>query len=80
LQDLQGYYYIKRWEVILCNQHIIHHKLKIVKPLEEFDETEAELVDPYGSLTVKELAYFQLGEAGSSNVPHGNNSEENDDE
>jgi hypothetical protein len=49
---------IKRQEVILRNQYIIHRKLEITKPLEEFDETEAELVDLYGSLTVEELAYF----------------------
>jgi hypothetical protein len=49
---------IKRQEVILRNQYIIHRKLEITKPLEEFDETEAELVDPNGSLTVEELAYF----------------------
>jgi hypothetical protein len=49
---------IKRQEVILRNQHIIHRKLKIAEPLEEFDETSAELVDPYGSPTAEELAYF----------------------
>jgi hypothetical protein len=49
---------IKRQEVILRNQHIIHRKLEITEPLEEFDEIEDELVDPYGSLTAKELAYF----------------------
>jgi hypothetical protein len=42
---------IKRQEVILRNLRIIHHKLDIAKPLVEFDETEAELVDPYDSLT-----------------------------
>jgi hypothetical protein len=63
------------------NQHIIHCKLEIAEPLDEFDETEVELVDPYGSLTAKELAYFQMGEAGSSNAPHGNiNDKNNDDE
>jgi hypothetical protein len=71
---------IKRQEVILRNQHIIHRKLEIVEPLEEFDETEAELVDPYGSFTVEELAYFQLGQAGSSNVPNGNNNDKNDND
>jgi hypothetical protein len=49
---------IKRQEVILRNQHIIHCKLVIAEPLEEFDETEAELVDPYGPLTAEEFAYF----------------------
>jgi hypothetical protein len=49
---------IKRQEVILRNQYIIHRKLEITEPLEEFDETSAELVDPYGSLTAEELAYF----------------------
>jgi hypothetical protein len=49
---------IKRQEVILRYQHIIHCKFEIIEPLEEFDETEAELVDPYGSLTAEELAYF----------------------
>jgi hypothetical protein len=49
---------IKRQEVILMNQHIIHKKLEIVEPLHEFDETEAERIDPYGSLTAKEFAYF----------------------
>jgi hypothetical protein len=29
-----------------------------VEPLQEFDKTEVELVDPYGSLTTEELAYF----------------------
>jgi hypothetical protein len=43
-------------EVILRNQHIIHRKLEIAKPLHEFDEIEVKLVDPYGSLTAKELA------------------------
>jgi hypothetical protein len=66
---------IKRQEVILRNQHIIHHKLEITEPLHEFDETEVELVDPYGSLTVEELAYFQMGEIGSSNTTHGNNND-----
>jgi hypothetical protein len=47
---------IKRQEVILRNQHIIHCKLEIVEPLQEFDETEAELVDPYGSFIAEELA------------------------
>jgi hypothetical protein len=37
---------------------MIHHKLEIAEPLEEFDETEVELVDPYGFLTAEELAYF----------------------
>jgi hypothetical protein len=69
---------IKREEVILRNQHIIHCKLEIVEPLQEFDETQAELVDPYGSLTVKELAYFQISEVGSSNSPHGNNNNKDD--
>jgi hypothetical protein len=32
--------------------------LEISKPLEEFDETKAELVETYWSLTAKELAYF----------------------
>jgi hypothetical protein len=49
---------IKRQEVILKNQHIIHRKLEIAEPLEEFDEIEAKLVDPYRSLTAEELAYF----------------------
>jgi hypothetical protein len=70
---------IKRQEVILRNQHIIHCKLEITELLEEFDETEVELVDPYGSLTAEELAYFQMGEEGSSNAPHGNNNDKNDD-
>jgi hypothetical protein len=35
-------------------------------------------VDPYGSLTAKELAYFQMGEARSSNAPHGNNNDKDD--
>jgi hypothetical protein len=69
---------IKRQEVILRNQHIIHHKLEIAEPLHEFDETKVELVDPYESLTVEELAYFQMGEAGSSNAPHGNNNDKDD--
>jgi hypothetical protein len=42
---------IKRQEVILHNQHIIYHKLQIAEPLEEFGEIEAELIDPYGSIT-----------------------------
>jgi hypothetical protein len=71
---------IRRQEVILRNQHIIHHKLEITEPLHEFDETEAELVDPYRSITVKELAYFQLGEAESSNASHGNNNDNDDGE
>jgi hypothetical protein len=72
---------IKRQEVILRNQHIIHRKLEITEPLQELDETEAELVDPYGSLTAEELAYFQMDEAGGSNAPHGNNNDkDNDDE
>jgi hypothetical protein len=71
---------IKRQEVILRNQHIIHHKLEIVEPLEEFDQTEAELVDHYESLTTKEIAYFQMGEVGSSNAPHDNNNDKNDDD
>jgi hypothetical protein len=37
---------IKRQEVILRNHHIIHRKLEITKPLQKFDEIEAELVDP----------------------------------
>jgi hypothetical protein len=69
---------IKRQEVILRNQHIIHRKLEIAEPLHEFDETEAELVDPYGSITAEELAYFQMGEAGSSHAPHGNNNNKDD--
>jgi hypothetical protein len=69
---------IKRQEVILNNQYIIHCKLEITEPLQEFDETKAELVDPYGSLTAEELAYFQMGEAGSSNAPHGNNNDKDD--
>jgi hypothetical protein len=64
-------------DVILHNQHIIHRKLEIAAPLEEFDETAGELVDLYGSLTTKELAYFQMGEAGSSNAPHVKNNNEN---
>jgi hypothetical protein len=71
---------IKRQEVLLWNQHIIHRKLEIVEPLAEFDETEAELVDPYRSLTTEELAYFQMGEVGSSNAPHGKNNDKNDDD
>jgi hypothetical protein len=71
---------IKRQEGILRHQHIIHCKLEITEPLEEFDETEAELVDPYGSLTTEELAYFQMGEAVSSNAPHGNNNDKDDDD
>jgi hypothetical protein len=54
--------------------------LQIAKALEEFDEIEAELVDPYDSLTTEELVYFQMGEAESSNATHGNNNDENDDE
>jgi hypothetical protein len=69
---------IKRQQVILRNQHIIHRKLEIVKPLQEFDEIEAELVDPYRSLTTEELDYFQMGEAGSSNAPNGNNDDKDD--
>jgi hypothetical protein len=46
----------------------------------EFDETEAELVEPYDSLTAEELAYFQMSETGSFNTPHGNNNDENDDD
>jgi hypothetical protein len=49
---------IKRQEVILRNQHIIHRKLEITKALQEFDEIEAEPIDPYGSLTAEELADF----------------------
>jgi hypothetical protein len=71
---------IMRQEVILRNHHIIHHKLEITEPLEEFDEIEAELVDPYGSLTAKELAYIQMGEARSSNTPHGIINNKNDDD
>jgi hypothetical protein len=70
---------IKRQEVILRNQHIIHLKLEITESL-EFDETEVKLVDPYGSLTTEELAYFQMGEAVSSNAPHGNNNDKDDDD
>jgi hypothetical protein len=69
---------IKRQEVILRSQHIIHRKLEITEPLHEFDETEVELVDPYRSLTAEELAYFQMGEAGSSNAPHSNNNDKDD--
>jgi hypothetical protein len=69
---------IKRQEFILRNQHIIHKKLEIVEPLHEFDETEAELVDPYWSLTTEKLAYFQMCEVGSSNGPHGNNNDKDD--
>jgi hypothetical protein len=69
---------IKRQEVILRNQHIIHCKLEIAKPSQEFDETEAELVDPYGSLNAKELAFFYIGEAGSPNAPNGNNNDKDD--
>jgi hypothetical protein len=69
---------IKRQEVILRNQHIIHKKLEIAEPLHEFDETEAGLVDSYGSLTAEELAYFLMGETGSSNAPHGNNNDKDD--
>jgi hypothetical protein len=65
-------------EVILMNQHIIHCKLEIAKPLQEFDETEAKLVDPYESLTAEELVYFQMGEVGSSKDPHGNNNDKDD--
>jgi hypothetical protein len=71
---------IKRKEVILRNQHIIHRKLEIAEPLEEFDETQTELVDPYESLIIEELAYFQMDEAGSSNAPHGNNNDKNNDD
>jgi hypothetical protein len=71
---------VKRQEFILRNQHIIHCKLEITERLEEFDETEVELVDPYGSLTIEELAYFQMGEVGSSKAPHGNNNDRNDDD
>jgi hypothetical protein len=66
---------IKRREVILRNQHIIHKNLETAKPLHEFDETEAELGDSYGFLTAEELAYFQMGEAESFNAPHGNNND-----
>jgi hypothetical protein len=69
---------IKRQEVILRNLHIIHRKLEIAEPLHEFDEIEAELVNPYGSLTADELAYFYMGEARSSNAPHGNNHDKDD--
>jgi hypothetical protein len=69
---------IKRQEVILRNQHIIHKKLEIAESLHEFDETEAELVDPKGSLTIEELASFQMGEVGSSNAPHSNNNDKYD--
>jgi hypothetical protein len=71
---------IRRQEVILRNQHIIHHKLEIAKPLKEFDETKAELVNPYESLTIEELAYFHIGEVGSSNAPHGNINDKNDND
>jgi hypothetical protein len=71
---------IKSQEVILWNQHIIHHNLEIAESLEEFDKTEAELVDPYRSLTTEGLAYFQMGEAGSYNAPHGNNNDKDDDD
>jgi hypothetical protein len=71
---------IKRNEVILRNQHIIHRKPEIAMSLEEFDETEAKLVDPYGSLTAEEFAYLEMGEAGSSNASHGNNNDKNDDD
>jgi hypothetical protein len=71
---------IKRQEVIPRIQHIIHKKLEITKPLHEFDETQADLVDPYGPLTADELAYFQMGEAVSSNAPHGNNNDKDDGE
>jgi hypothetical protein len=50
------------------------------EPLQEFNETEAELVDPYGFLRAKELAYFQMGEAGRSNAPHDNNNDKDDDD
>jgi hypothetical protein len=79
LQGLQGSI-IKRQEVILINEHIIHCKLEIADPLEEFDETEAKLVDPYRSLTAEELAYFYMGEVGSSNAPHGKNNDKDDDD
>jgi hypothetical protein len=69
---------IKRQEVILRNQRIIYHKLEIAKPLEKFDETEVDPVDPYRSLTTEELGYFQVGEVGSSHAPHGNNNNKND--
>jgi hypothetical protein len=69
---------IKRQEVILRNQHIIHRKLEIAELVQEFDEIEAMFVDPYGSLTAEELAYIQMGEAGSSNAPHGNNNDKDD--
>jgi hypothetical protein len=72
---------VKRQEVILRNQYIIHRKLEITEPLHEFDETEVGLVDPYGSLTAKELAYSQMGEARSYNAPHdNNNNKDNGDE
>jgi hypothetical protein len=63
---------IKRQEVILRNL--------LAEPLEEFDKIKVELVDPSGSITAKELAYFQMGEAGSSNAPHSNNNDKNDDD
>jgi hypothetical protein len=69
---------INRQEVILRNHHLIHRKLEMAEPLQEFDETEAELVDPYGPLTAEELAYFQMGEAESSNAPNGNNNDKDD--
>jgi hypothetical protein len=48
------------------------------EPLQEFDETKAELVDPYWFLTAEELAYFQMGEVRSSNAPHGNHNDKDD--
>jgi hypothetical protein len=69
---------INSQEVILRNQHIIHCKLETAEPLHEFDETKAELVDPYGCLTTEGLTYFQMGEAGSSNASHGNNNDKDD--
>jgi hypothetical protein len=71
---------INSQEVILRNQHIIHCKLETAEPLHEFDETKAELVDPYGCPTTEGLTYFQMGEAGSSNAPHGNNNDKDDDD
>jgi hypothetical protein len=71
---------IKRQEVILRHQRIIHCKLEVAGPLQEFDEIEVKLVDPYGSLTAEELTYFHMGEAGSSNAPHGNNNDKNNDD
>jgi hypothetical protein len=32
----------------------------------------------YSTLTTEELVYFQMGEVGSSNAPHGNNNDKDD--